>query len=142
MAAIAFPTNPTENQPYEENGRLWLYQSGKWVLAGTEQGNITLALNRYDLALRNTTSAANLNDAQVFKIANAGATSKTLSFSNVPAGRAMTVVLVVRGNAGSILMPAGVEYATGIDNTLGTTRTIFVLFWDGEVFTVTSNVKK
>jgi len=144
MAVLNFPTNPTENQIYSVgDGRDWIYIGGVWQLKTTVFGiaPISLVLDRYDLAFQTTTGAGNLNVAQVFKIDNSTSSVKTVSFTNAPATRAMTVVLEITGSVGTVNLPAGVVYAQNVDSTLSTVKTMFIMFWNGTEMKVTTNIK-
>lgn len=144
MAVLNFPSNPVEDQGYDSgDGRIWVYKDGAWRQKSSVTGmeGISLILNRYDLEIKATTGAANLNDAQVFTIDNSSNSVKNVTFSNLPAGRAMTVIIEVVGKVGVVNLPAGITYATGVDSTLANTRTMFVLFWNGQAIRVTNNIK-
>lgn len=144
MAAILFPTNPTEDQLFQStDGARWIFKNGAWRSYSSVNGlePVDLTLPRYDLAVAPIGSGGNLNNQQVFTVDNSVAGVKTMSFTNMPAGKAMTVVLVVTGNVGTIAIP-GITFAEGVENTVGPNKTIFVLFWDGSAFTVTSCVKQ
>lgn len=144
MAVLNFPANPSEDQLYQAtDGSRWIYKGGAWRSYSNVNGlePVDLTLPRYDLAVAPMGASGNLNQEQVFTVDNTVAGVKTMAFSNMPAGKAMTVVLVVNGNVGTIAIP-GITFATGVDNTVGTNKTIFVLFWDGAAFTVTSNIKQ
>jgi len=55
MAAINFPSSPTQGQSYTENGQTWYYDGVKWVSGGTfgqsaltpmyQQGTVTVTSN-------------------------------------------------------------------------------------------------
>lgn len=144
MAALQFPANPSEDQLFQAaNGSRWIYKGGAWRTYGNVNGMepVDLTLPRYDLAISPIGAGGNLDQRQVFTVDNSTAGVKTMSFTNMPAGKAMTVVLVVTGNVGTVAIP-GITFADGIDNTVGPNKTLFVLFWDGAAFTVTSNVKQ
>lgn len=85
---------------------------------------------RYDLASISTTDTLDLATGNAFTID--ASTARTLTFSNVPAGRNMTVVLTISGSS-AITWPAGIRWH-GDGTTapeLGATWTIVVLSWDG-----------
>lgn len=144
MAAIVFPLNPVEDQVHQEDGRTWVYKNGAWRLISAVTGSNppSLVLQRYDLAVKATTGSSDLAEAQVFTLANSVAGAKAVSFTNMPAGRAMTVVIEVTGNAGAVSMPVGTDFAVGVDTSLSATRTLLILFWNGTKFMVTANIKK
>lgn len=144
MAVLNFPTNPAENQIYSVgDGRDWIYIGGVWQLKTTVFGiaPISLVLNRYDLAYTTTTGAGNLNDFQVFKIDNSTNTVKTVSFTNAPASRAMTIVLEITGSVGTVNLPAGIVYAQNVDSTLSSVKTMIIIYWNGTEYRATTNIK-
>lgn len=94
-------------------------------------GNSWIRLNRYDLNIVTTTGACDLSVSNVFKIVNSAATAKTVSFTNPPAGRAATIIVLIEGNAGAINWPAGVVWSDAISPEIGATVTSVVLLWDG-----------
>lgn len=144
MAVLDFPTNPTEDQLYQTaEGKRWIYKNGGWVSYGTVNGMepVDLTLPRYDLAVAPIGAGGDLTKEQVFTVNNTTSGVKNITFTGMPSGRAMTVVVVVTGNTGTIAIP-GLTFATGVDNTVGANKTTFVLFWDGAAFTVTSNIKQ
>lgn len=141
MAAIVFPLNPTEDQIYTDGDLSWIFKADAWrLLTGAKPPVLVLA--RYDLAIKPTTGASDLNDSQVFTVDNSTATAKAITFQNAPAGRAMTVVVDVAGSVGAVTFPVTVEFAAGVDTSLSTTRTLLILFWDGSKFIMTANIKK
>lgn len=141
MTTLNFPANPTEGQIFqsEVDNRKWKFTDGAWRLFGINSIESALRLERYDLAIADSTDGSgDLETAQVFKIDNTTATAKTVSFTNPPAGRAMTVIVEVTGNAGAINMDAGVTVAKDLDTSLSPTQTVFVFFWNGESFKLMS----
>lgn len=110
---------------------LEIIQGGKSVQVPLHQ-----ALHRdiYDLATT-TGTAMDGNGAQVTTIVNNTSAAKTVTLSNPPAGRAMTFILVIQGNAGVFTWPANVLWDKSTQPKLGATRTVVVIFWDGANFT-------
>lgn len=103
----------------------------------TTQGSIVAKqLDRYDLKLGDVPAAAagtttnlDLSVAQSWVIHNSA--NRTLTFSAVPTGRSMTLVLAVWGNTGVLTWPASVKWSKGAVPALGTNKTIITMFWDG-----------
>jgi len=89
-----------------------------------DAGNFT----RYDLASISTTATLDLATGNEFKID--ASVARTLSFANVPTGKAMTVVLSITG-ASAITWPAGIRWHEATAPELGATWTIVVLNYDG-----------
>lgn len=86
-------------------------------------------LDRYDLRVMSATGALDAAVSNVFTVD--GTTSKTITISNLPAGRAMTVVVKFIGKGGSMTWPTPMAWSNGTQPALGTTRTILTFFWDG-----------
>lgn len=140
---IIFPDNPVEDTVWtDQYGRVWIYKSDSWVSKNAAFGPavVNLKLETYDLAI-NDTQGGDLKASQVYKVDNTDATAKSIAFTNPPADRAQTVVVIINGNAGAVSLPEGTVFAENVDVTLGATKTIFVLLWDGDNFTATTNIK-
>lgn len=103
--------------------------------------DVNTSFSKYDLGVATTTGELNLAANQVFTLVNNTNTGKTLSITNAPANRAMTVVVKVAGSSGSVGFPAGAKLADGVDATLGTVSTIFVMLVIGTDVTVTTNLR-
>lgn len=86
-------------------------------------------LDRYDLRVMSATGALDASVANVFTVD--GTTSKAITISNLPAGRAMTVVVKFLGKGGSMTWPSPMAWSNGTQPALGTVRTILTFFWDG-----------
>lgn len=95
-------------------------------------------LDRYDLLVTSTTGAMDVNVSQVFKVD--GTASKTMSFTNLPANRAMTIVIVFAGAGAGLTWPAGLAWSNGTAPVLGTTRTVVTILWDGTNLTGTTSL--
>lgn len=110
---------PTFTLPGGTDGFEYIAKNGAWA-----------KLDRYTLKIGSTTAALDLADRQTFTVD--ASTNRTLTFSNAPgAGRSMTVVITVAGNAGQITWPAGIQWNAGTAPALGATFTVVVLFWNG-----------
>lgn len=90
-------------------------------------------LDRYDLRVMSATGVLDASVANVFEMD--GTSNKTLSITNLPTGRAMTVVVKFLGNGGSMTWPTPMAWSNGTPPTLGVTRTIVTFFWDGKDLT-------
>ncbi len=95
-------------------------------------------LDRYDLLVTSTTGAMDVNVSQVFKVD--GTANKTMSFTNLPADRAMTIVIVFTGSGASLTWPGNLAWSNGTSVTLGTTRTVVTILWDGTNLTGTTSL--
>ena len=104
-----------------------------WVIASK--------VDKYDLKVTTTTGAADVNASQVFKIDNTTASAKTVTVTNAPAGRAMTIVVKIKGATGTIAYGNTVVWDGGAQPALGTTFTLITLFWDGTEFTGSAGQK-
>lgn len=95
-------------------------------------------LDRYDLLVTSTTGAMDVSVSQVFKVD--GTASKTMSFTNLPTNRAMTIVIVFAGSGASLTWPSGLAWSNGTAPVLGTTRTVITILWDGTNLTGTTSL--
>lgn len=95
-------------------------------------------LDRYDLLVTSSTGAMDVNVSQVFKVD--GTANKTMSFTNLPANRAMTIVIVFSGSGASLTWPSNLAWSNGTAVTLGTTRTVVTILWDGTNLTGTTSL--
>ena len=91
-------------------------------------------LNTYDLGPVVTTGVCDISTSNVFTLANSSAGIKTISFTNAPAGRAMTVVVLVSGKVGNVIWPVGIIWSDNAAPQLGALVTNVVLLWDGTRF--------
>lgn len=92
--------------------------------------------NRYDVSVGvGTVIDASLN--QVHRVDNTTSSVKNISFTNLPADRAMQLVVVIEGKAGAVGYPAGCNLADGLSIGLSNTKTTLVFFWDGSGLIVT-----
>lgn len=90
-----------------------------------------LVVDKYNLAHFATTGACDLSKYQSFLIDLSAAGAKTVTFTNAPAGRSMTIVFKIKGKVGTITWPAGITWNESTAPEFGTNNTIVVLFWDG-----------
>lgn len=99
--------------------------------------------NRYDLPVATSANGVlDLSLNQIFKIdASATGAAITMSFTNPPAPKSMTVVVQVNGSTRSVNIPAGAVVMEGVDNTLGTVLSIMTFFYDGTKFYLMNNAK-
>jgi hypothetical protein len=97
---------------------VYLRQNGKWT-----------RLNRYDVAVADSTGAMDVSTAGLFKLD--GTKTATISFTNLPANRGMTFVIVLSGKGGSLTWPAALKWSNNEAPTMGDTRTSVVILWDG-----------
>lgn len=102
---------------------------------------IASKVDKYDLKVNTTTGAADLSSAQVFKVDNTTAGTKTVTVSNAPVGRAMTIVIKIKGAVGTIAYGNTVLWDGGSQPALGTAFTLITLFWDGTEFTGSAGQK-
>lgn len=95
-------------------------------------------LDRYDLAVTESTGAMDVSVSQVFTVD--GTASKTMSFANLPAGRAMTIVIVFSGSGAGLTWPSDLAWSNGTAPSLGATRTVVTVLWDGTNLTGTTSL--
>lgn len=108
------------------DGKYYVRKDGAWVEMPTP-----VNLDRYTLKTGATTASLDLAVQQVFTVD--ASVARTLTFANTPgtATRALTVVVVVRGNAGAVTWPAGITWSGNTTPVLAATFTTIVLLWDG-----------
>lgn len=106
---------------------VYLRQNGKWT-----------RLNRYDVAIADSTGAMDVSAAQLFRISGTG--TATISFTNLPTNRAMTFVIVLSGKGGSLTWPSALKWSNNEAPTLGDTRTNIVVLWDGTNLTAATGL--
>jgi hypothetical protein len=105
----------------------------------TSQGIFPMKqLDRYDLKRLDlpvitvaTTTTLDTSVAQNYTIDNSNAAVRTMVFTAPPAGRGMTLVLVMLGNAGTPVWPATVKWNKGVVPVYGATKTVLAFLWDG-----------
>lgn len=97
-------------------------------------------VDKYNVATGATTGAMDLDLQQSFIVDATSA--RTMSVSNVPVDRAMTLVIVFEGTGGVITWFSGITWNNDTPPELGTTRTVVVLFWDGTNWTGSEGPKK
>ena len=95
-------------------------------------------LDRYDLKRLDlpvitvaTTTTLDTSVAQNYTIDNSNAAVRTMVFTAPPAGRGMTLVLVMLGAAGTPVWPATVKWNKGVVPVYGATKTVLAFLWDG-----------
>lgn len=103
-----------------KDGKNYVRRNGQWVV-----------VDRYDLAMISSTGEVDAAVGNTFVMENGTAGTRALSFKNLPANRAMTLVVFVRGNTGNITWPAEVKWNNTLAPTLSTTFTNLVFFWTG-----------
>lgn len=110
-----------------KDGKNYVRRNGQWVV-----------VDRYDLAMISSTGEVDAAVGNRFVMENGAAGTRALSFKNLPANRAMTLVVFVRGNTGTITWPAEVKWINTLAPELGTNVSIVIIFWDGVRFLGTS----
>lgn len=105
------------------DGKTYVFKNGAWI-----------SFDRYDLGSLTTTGACDLSSANVFKIDNTVGGTKTITFAGAPAGRCMTVLIMITGVAGMLSWPGSVVWSEGTVPEPGTTLTNIVLIWNGTNF--------
>ena len=97
-----------------------------------------IGFDTYDLAVELSEGVIELADSQVFRISNTVNRVINLSITNQPADRALTIVLVIEGKAGTINWPGNIVWNAGAAPELGTNVSNVIIFWDGVRFTGTT----
>lgn len=96
-----------------------------------EWKNLEDVFGRYSLEVVTSDVACDISKGNVFRIADAVGSIELL---NLPADRAMTVVLVFEGKPGLTSWQPGIDWASGVPE-FGDKRTIIPIFWDGKNLT-------
>lgn len=106
------------------DGKRKVRKNGTWV-------DLTFDFDRYDLLMvqpSGTTLDFSLGNG--FKLS--ATTDKALTITNLPAStRLATIVIVLNGKGGNISFTNTISWSRGEAPTLGDTRTIIALLWDG-----------
>lgn len=93
-----------------------------------------IGFDTYDLDIEISEGAINLANSQIFRIDNKINRTVNLTITNQPAGRAMTIVLVIEGKVGTINWPGNIVWNNGTAPELGTNVSNVIIFWDGVRF--------
>lgn len=91
-------------------------------------GNQWKRLNRYDLAITSATTTLDVSQSQVFEVDLS--VSRNLSFTNLPAGRAMPIVVIFSGNAGASWQDT-IFWTDSVAPTYSNNRTTISILWTG-----------
>lgn len=122
----------------DEDFRLYVSSSdGSKVYPNVAKAN-TADFTRYDLPVAVTTGNLDLSQNQVFKIDLTTAGVRTINFVNPP-DRAMVVVIETIGSVGTLQFPPSMKITEDSDQTVGESRSIITLFWDGSAMYFMSN---
>lgn len=104
-----------------------IFQDGKSVRVSVDD---LRKFNSYSVGVGTSTTLS--IDNTVTTIDNTAATAKTITPpSNLPANRAMTLVVVIRGKAGAITWGPGINWSGNMAPVLADNVTVVVLLWDG-----------
>lgn len=106
------------------DGKRKVRKDGQWI-------DLVFDFDRYDLALVSPTGTTlDFALGNGFKLS--ATTTKALTISNLPAAtRIATIVIVLEGKGGNITFTNAISWSRGEAPTLGDTRTILALLWDG-----------
>lgn len=104
-----------------------------------EWKEVVIKFDRYDLAIKAVSATIQIDPAvdQVVNLDNTGNTAKAVSIKDHVAGRAMPVVLRIKGTAGAVTYGGtNIKWDTRTNNgnppELSTAKTVIIFFWDGE----------
>jgi hypothetical protein len=106
------------------DGVRYVRKNGAWTA-------LTFDFDRYDLKLvQPTGTTLDFSLGNGFKLS--ATTNKALSITNLPAStRIATIVIVLEGKGGNITFTNTISWSRGEAPTLGDTRTVIALLWDG-----------
>ncbi|ENE8564350.1 hypothetical protein ABN789_000136 [Salmonella enterica] len=108
-----------------QDGVCYVRQNGEWVQQGA-----------FDVGVSASTGEVNSTSHQLFTLD--GTRDNTVTFSGLPAGRAMVVALVFKGAGGVITWPDNLTWSQNDAPKLAETRTVISVLWDGETLTGTT----
>ncbi|EDJ2553379.1 hypothetical protein CE665_03015 [Salmonella enterica subsp. enterica serovar Poona] len=103
----------------------YVRQNGGWVQQGA-----------FDVGVAASLGGINTTSHQLFTLD--GTKDNTVTFSNLPAGRAMVIALVFKGAGGAITWPDNLVWSQNDTPKLADTRTVISVLWDGETLTGTT----
>lgn len=107
------------------DGICYVRQNGIWVQQGA-----------FDVGIAASTGEVNATAHQLFTLD--GTKDNTVTFTNLPAGRATVIALVFHGKGGSITWPDNLAWSQNDIPKLADTRTVISILWDGETLTGTT----
>ena len=104
--------------------------SGRAILVFDNLETTKVTFDTYDLALVTATDTFDLKTSQVFSVDNT--IDRTLTFLNEPEPtRAMTMIVILNGDAGSIVWPANVSWSEDTAPEPAPIVTVIALLWTG-----------
>lgn len=86
-------------------------------------------LNRYDLNYITTSATLDVSLAQDFIVDLTASGTKNLTFTNLPSGRSMAIVITFLGNAGNMTWGNTINWTNGTAPALSPNQTTVVLHW-------------
>ncbi|EJJ7183638.1 prophage tail fiber N-terminal domain-containing protein [Salmonella enterica] len=107
------------------DGICYVRQNGAWVQQGA-----------FDVGVAASTGEINSTSHQLFTLD--GTQDNTVTFTNLPAGRASVLALVFKGAGGEITWPDNLTWSQNEIPKLAATRTVISILWDGETLTGTT----
>ncbi|EHI7917023.1 hypothetical protein J9M50_002538 [Salmonella enterica] len=107
------------------DGVCYVRQSGAWVQQGA-----------FDVGVAASTGEVNSTAHQLFTLD--GTKDNTVTFTGLPAGRAMVIALVFKGAGGVVTWPDDLAWSQNDPPKLADTRTVISILWDGENLTGTT----
>ena len=129
------------------DGKGYFRKDGDWVTTTlfdtpTDEGKYVysakagwIRFGDYDLTVTKTDGVCDVSQSNVFYFD--GAKQTTVTFNNLPAGRAKVLVCVFEGGGGSASWTNSISWQNNDKPVLATKRTNIVLLWDG--FNLTGN---
>lgn len=103
----------------------YVRQNGAWVRQGA-----------FDVGVDASTGEVNATAHQLFTLD--GTKDNTVTFTNLPAGRATVIALVFKGKGGAITWPDNLAWSQNDIPKLSDIRTVISILWDGETLTGTT----
>ncbi|HAK4776341.1 TPA: hypothetical protein H2C15_002587 [Salmonella enterica] len=107
------------------DGICYVRKNGAWVRQ-----------DAFDVGAAASTGEVSLTAHQLFTLD--GTKDNTVTFTNLPAGRAMVTALVFKGKGGTVTWPDNLAWSQNDIPKLAATRTVISILWDGETLTGTT----
>lgn len=127
---------PDNGNSYVRNSKTWTLLPAPAVVEAPNDafqyvraGGAWKKFDRYDLNTISTTATLDASLANAFTVDLS--TTRTLTISNLPAGRTMAIPIKFFGNVGTVAWTNTIHWLGGSAPTFGATATLVVLHWDG-----------
>ncbi|HGG6554835.1 TPA: carboxypeptidase-like regulatory domain-containing protein [Salmonella enterica subsp. diarizonae serovar 61:i:z] len=107
------------------DGICYVRKNSAWIQQGA-----------FDVGVTASTGEVNSTAHQLFTLD--GTKNNAVTFTGLPAGRALVIVLVFKGAGGTVTWPDNLTWSQNAPPKLADTRTVISVLWDGEALTGTT----